>query len=105
MIVQFHWLLKLLKSRGIPIFGFLILILDKNNHQDILHEKIHLRQQWETLIIFWYIIYLIEWIYKWIKIGKLWDAYYQIKFEREAFTEEIYPDYLKDRKLFNWIKY
>lgn len=60
------------------------------------HEKIHLKQQAEMLIVFFYIWYLFEAIFK---------GYDNISFEREAYENEGDIEYLKKRKLFAWIKY
>lgn len=68
----------------------------KFNDIDLNHEKIHLRQQIELLIIPFYIIYLIEWIFK---------KYKNISFEKEAYSNEDNLNYLKTRKLYNqWKK-
>jgi hypothetical protein len=60
------------------------------------HECIHLRQQLELLIIPFYIIYLTELILK---------GYRNISFEREAYENDKNPMYLKQRKLYSWIRY
>jgi hypothetical protein len=60
------------------------------------HERIHLRQQLELLIIPFYILYLIEFYTK---------GYYNVSFEREAYENDDNLNYLKSRKLFSFIKY
>ena len=66
------------------------------NDIDLNHEKIHWRQQIELLVIPFYIIYLIEWIFK---------GYKNISFEKEAYSNEDNLDYLKERKCFaQWRK-
>lgn len=66
------------------------------NDVDLNHEKIHWRQQIELLVIPFYIIYLIEWIFK---------EYKNISFEKEAYSNEENLDYLKERKCFaQWRK-
>lgn len=60
------------------------------------HERIHLRQQIEMLLIPFYVMYLIEFYTK---------GYYNISFEREAYQNENDLLYLKKRKIFNFIKY
>ena len=59
------------------------------NEIDINHEEIHGKQQLELLVIFFYIIYIIEWIFK---------KYRNISFEKEAYANEENLDYLKTRK-------
>lgn len=60
------------------------------------HEKIHLKQQLELLIIPFYIWYLIA-LYR---VG-----YNNICFEREAYANENNLNYRKSRKLFSFLKY
>ena len=48
------------------------------------HEKIHFVQCLETFIIGFYIIYLFEIICNYMKYGNLWDAYINVRFEKEA---------------------
>ena len=65
------------------------------NEVDLNHEKIHGKQQLELLIIFFYLIYLVEWIIK---------GYRNISFEREAYSNENNLDYLKTRKHYSMWK-
>ena len=62
------------------------------------HEKIHLRQQAELLIIPFYIAYIIDWV-------ATGFTYKDIVFEREANANEDDMDYLKGREFWNWINY
>lgn len=71
--------------------------------QLINHEKIHWEQQLETLIIFFYAWYLIEWMVR--LITNPGNAYRSISFEREAKENEHNESYLSVRKRFDWIKY
>ena len=60
------------------------------------HENIHGRQQKELLIIPFYIIYLIEFLFK---------GYRNISFEKEAYGNASNSEYLKTRKWFSmWRK-
>ena len=61
------------------------------NNIDLNHEKIHLKQQIELLVILFFLIYLIEWIFK---------GYRNISFEKEAYRYEEDLGYLKTRKHF-----
>lgn len=67
------------------------------------HETIHIKQQQEMGVIFFYVWYIIEWFIKLFLFGT--DAYYHISFEREAHTNDDNLDYLKTRKLYSWFKY
>lgn len=60
------------------------------------HERIHLRQELEMLIIPFYILYLTELLFK---------GYRNISFEREAYENECNLNYLQTRKPYSWRKY
>jgi hypothetical protein len=60
------------------------------------HERIHLRQQIEMLIIPFYIWYLIEYYRK---------GYYNVSFEKEAYANDKNFNYLKKRRIFSFIRY
>lgn len=68
------------------------------------HEKIHLRQQLELLIIPFYIWYGLEFLVKWIKLKDSKKAYYNISFEKEAYKNEHNLNYLKNRKFYSFLK-
>lgn len=67
------------------------------------HETIHIKQQQEMLVIFFYIWYVLEWFIKLFRYGK--SAYENISFERESYANEDDLTYLNNRKLFSWVKY
>lgn len=67
------------------------------------HEMIHIQQQAEMLVIFFYLWYLLEWVYRLLTVRK--NSYYNISFEREAYRWEGHPDYLKTRPKWAWFKY
>ena len=69
---------------------------------DLNHESIHTEQIKELGYIPFYIIYLIEWFVRLFKKG---NAYRNISFEQEAYTNERNLDYPKTRKRYNWLKY
>lgn len=69
------------------------------------HERIHTAQQRELLFVPFYIIYLIEWFLRFIQYHNFKEAYLNISFEREAYTNGDNLDYLLSRRLFSWIKY
>ena len=95
---------------GITLWPFIILreIYDasppwrRKAARIINHESIHIKQQEETLVLPFYIIYVTEWFVKLFFYGK--DAYYNISFEREAYDNDDNLSYLKSRKRFAWIK-
>ena len=66
------------------------------------HEKIHTAQQRELLFVPFYIIYVLEWLVRLLQYGTRKKAYYNISFEREAYTFGHDLTYLKRRKLYSW---
>jgi uncharacterized membrane protein YjgN (DUF898 family) len=96
-----------LRVSGMAIFPF-ILVSNKaavNDQTLIYHEKIHLRQQTELLIIPFYILYLLNYLINLAAYRKHGQAYLNIAFEREAYHNEANSTYLKNRKWFSWYKY
>ena len=69
------------------------------------HEKIHIRQQAELLVLFFYIWYVIEYGIRWIQYKHPALAYRNISFEREASMNEDNLDYLRDRKFWSFLNY
>lgn len=92
---------------GLTIFPFMFLKFQalKENLVLINHEKIHLRQQLELLIVPFFIIYLIEYVMRLLQYRHWHLAYRNISFEREAYSNEKDLDYLKSRPLFAFVKY
>lgn len=92
---------------GITIFPFMFLKSEalRGNWVLINHEKIHLRQQIELLIIPFFIIYVIEFLIRLIQYKKWNLAYRNISFEREAYKNENDRDYLESRRLFSFINF
>lgn len=92
---------------GITIYPF-VFVRDNywaKKQEFITHEKIHLKQQIELLILFFYLWYGIEFI---IRIGQYKNvrkAYRNISFEREAYANEKNINYTVTRKFFSFIKY
>ena len=90
----------IIHNKLIPVKGFKAITLGpfifvrkecSFNEIDLNHENIHGRQQLELLIIPFYLIYIVEWIFK---------GYRNISFEKEAYSNQNNLDYLKTRKLF-----
>lgn len=92
---------------GITIFPFMFLKYKalKGNTILINHEKIHLKQQLELLIIPFFIIYSFEFLIRLIQYKNWHLAYRNISFEREAYRNEKDLNYLKSRPLFNFVNF
>lgn len=85
-----------------------IFLKDKTLAQDeviVNHEKIHLRQQLEMLWIFFFIWYGVEFLVRWIQFKNANVAYFNISFEKEAYTNEIDLNYLDNRKFWSFTHY
>lgn len=66
---------------------------------DILHETIHFRQQREWLFVFFFLLYVLEFLWHLVRLRKWHKAYYSISFEQEAYQHQNDAEYLKKRKL------
>lgn len=110
--------MKIFISRILPPKGFIAINLfgmlfvrkayvSHVNDRVLNHERIHTAQMVETLFVFFYILYLLEWLF-WL-IRSLFDRginpYRSISFEREAFSNDQDFTYLKHRKLFSAWRY
>ena len=93
--------------RGLTLFPF-ILVSSKNDVSDkvlLNHEKIHIRQQLELLILPFYVWYFLEFLFRWAQHKNKFVAYRNISFEREAYAFEKKQDYLKSRKVWSFFKF
>jgi hypothetical protein len=69
------------------------------------HERIHLRQQLEMLLVFFYLWYVIEWMIHYVFCRNWWQAYYLISFEKEAYQNENDFEYLKNKTFWSFLNY
>lgn len=94
-------------ASGITLWPFVIVRDDRlsKNPRLLNHEKIHLRQQIEMCIVFFYIWYLFEYFIWLIIYRKHYKAYRRISFEREAFDNDRDFDYLKNRRFWGFWSY
>ena len=93
--------------RGITLFPFIIVSETdlKQNSVMINHEKIHIRQQIELLILPFFIWYGMEFLIRWFRFKDKNAAYRNISFEREAYANEKDLNYLKERSFLGFLKY
>ena len=93
--------------RGITIFPFILLSYrqDKQNFVLLNHEKIHIRQQTELLVIPFFIWYGLEFLFRFIQYRNARQAYLNISFEREAYQNEKNLHYLKQRSFWGFLKF
>lgn len=69
------------------------------------HERIHLRQQLELLVLPFYILYFSEYLIRRFQYPTWREAYENISFEREAYAHELDRNYLNKRRFWAWLKY
>ncbi len=89
------------------VFPFII-IKEADLKQDkvlVNHEKIHLRQQLEMLVLFFFIWYTIEFLVRYIIYKNRMQAYRNISFEKEAYSHEKDLNYLKKRPFWKFLKF
>jgi hypothetical protein len=98
---------KKLNANAMALFPFIILRHKQQLTDQVLinHEKIHLRQQVELLIVPFYILYSINYLINLLKYKNHYEAYFNISFEKEAYKHEKDLNYLSQRKWYNWINF
>ena len=104
-----YWIIILpnLKANAMAVFPFILLRNKTQKSDEVLinHEKIHLRQQLELLILPFYFLYLINYLINLLKYKNHHQAYFNISFEKEAYHHENELLYLSNRKWYNWINF
>ncbi|BCY28410.1 hypothetical protein [Flavobacterium okayamense] len=105
-IIVFKYLLPK-GYRGITLFPFIFLLRkeDKRNEVLVNHERIHIRQQLELLILPFFVWYGVEFLVRFVQYRNRREAYHNISFEREAYAEEKDLDYLKKRSFWYFLKF
>ena len=86
---------------AICLFGFIFSIRPLNK-TELNHELIHVAQQKELLYIPFFIWYFIEWLMLCVKYRDRLQAYYHIRFEKEAYRHQNDLTYLSKRKHFRY---
>lgn len=90
------------KFAGLCLWPFII-VQNPEFKKDLVfmnHERIHLRQQAELLVLPFFLWYGLEFLWRWFHFKNARQAYRNIGFEREAYDNEKNPDYLRNRKFF-----
>lgn len=92
---------------GLTVYPFVFLKYDrlKNDETLINHERIHLRQQLELLVLPFYVFYLVEFLFRLLQYKNWKQAYRNISFERESYLNEDDLNYLKTRKFWQFLEY
>ena len=93
--------------RGMTVFPF-VFLKEQNSKNDLIllnHEKIHLRQQLELLIIPFFVWYFLEFLIRFLIKKDFKSAYRAICFEQEAYKNEANLNYHSERRLFSFLRY
>lgn len=103
--------MKIIYNNIIPFKGFKcinlfgVLFVRKGcfmSEEDLNHERIHTAQMKEMLYVGFYVWYFIEWL---IRLFVKGNAYRNLWFEKEAYSNEDNLTYLATRPRFAWWKY
>ena len=102
--MKVHLISKYLLGRNfiaICLFGFVFAKrpLDSVEYN---HERIHAAQQRELLYLPFFIWYGIEWLILFVKYRDWMKAYYNVRFEKEAYNHQIDLQYLVTRKHYHY---
>ncbi|MGG5577237.1 hypothetical protein ACPDHL_07850 [Myroides sp. C15-4] len=91
---------------AITLFPFIIYKKASYAQDPVLvnHERIHLKQQIELLILPFYLWYGIEFLLRLLYFRNKQKAYRSISFEQEAYTHEADLTYLKKRKHYAFLR-
>jgi hypothetical protein len=98
---------KLISYNGMALWPFIILREERFRHIPVLinHERIHLRQQKELLVLPFYVLYLLNYLVNLLIYHHHDTAYRNIIFEREAYANDRDLQYLKQRKWLSVFRY
>lgn len=93
--------------KGISLWPFVVLRHKKDAKDPVFinHERIHLKQQQELLVLPFYLLYLTEFSLRFLRYRSAAKAYRNISFEREAYENETDLQYCKARKRWGFIYY
>ena len=110
MVLCLPWLVRTITgnfARAITLFPFVLLRYPNDRNDPVLlnHERIHLKQQLELLVIPFYLWYIGEYAWRRLEGMSHLSAYLAISFEREAYANEHQPNYLQQRRAFAFQKY
>ena len=71
--------------------------------EELNHERIHTAQQRELLFLPFFLWYVAEWLVLMVRYRNSIEAYYRIRFEREAYLHQAEPDYLARRRHYRYL--
>lgn len=92
---------------GLTIFPFIVMRRKEQSGNAVFvnHEKIHLRQQMELMVVVFFVWYGLEFLWRLLQFKDRHLAYRNICFEREAYAKEQDLQYLRERRVWNFLQY
>jgi len=92
---------------GLTLWPFIIVKERVYKEDSVLinHEKIHLKQQQELLILPFYVWYVGEWVLRTLLYWNSYRAYQNISFEREAYAYEKDLGYPERRSSYSFLNF
>ncbi len=106
MLIIYNKILPFPGYRAINLFGIIFARGDKPlSERTITHETIHTKQMLETLVVGFYVWYLLEFLIKLVICLNWGRAYRSVSFEQEAYSFDGYPDWPSIRSRWFWSRY
>lgn len=101
---------KYLPAKNFTAINLFGIVFARSEHKELKeyvlnHEKIHSYQILELGGIFYYVVYLLEWLVRLCQYRNSLDAYMNISFEREAYKNHSNPEYLQSRRRYAFKNY
>ena len=93
-----------IEVNAIALWPFVFVRGDINKKTKV-HESIHIAQYNELIVIGFLVLYFYDWVIGLIKYRDKEKAYYNIRFEQEAYMYEAVEDYLENRSKYEWRKF
>jgi hypothetical protein len=90
--------------QAITLFPFII-SRTKMPDETLNHESIHIAQQKELFVVFFYMLYGWDYLRGLIRFRDKELAYRNIRFEQEAYAQMHNKEYLQNRSRHSWRKY
>lgn len=99
--------LPFLAYSAMAVFPFIFVKRSDYRHDQTLmnHEKIHLCQQLEMLLLPFYVLYVGHYLFNLLKYRNHDEAYRNICFEREAYDNDWDLNYLQTRRFWSFWRY
>lgn len=101
--LTFYW--PGLRVNGITLWPFVVVSMPRPTPGLMNHERIHLRQQRELLVLPFYVWYVAEFLWHRFRGRNAYDAYHAISFEKEAYARETDLSYLDRRPVWAFLWY